>query len=146
MRIITICLLILTVFASGGVLYVLRAVLVPFVLALFITMGLTPLIDLQIRRLRFPGPVAVVTSVLIGILVLALGGIITSVSVARMIQNASQYQQQIRLFTENALGNLPLDQLGLDADQLIGLVPAQVGGAVVGVGNAVIDILSNGIL
>ncbi|NKB87740.1 MAG: AI-2E family transporter [Acidobacteria bacterium] len=145
-RIITICLLILTVFATGVVLSELRAVLVPFVLALFITMGLAPLIHVQIVRLQFPRTVAIMTSISVAMLVLVLAGIITSVTVAGMIQNARQYQQQISLFVANALESLPLDEWGIDESQLVGLVPAQVGGAVVGVGNAVIDILSNGIL
>ena len=144
--IITICLILLTVFSTGAVLYVLRAVLVPFVLALFITMGLSPLIDVQIRRLRFPRGVAVVTSVMIAVLLLALAGIITSVSVARMIQNAGQYQQQIRVFAVNTVERLPLDEYGIDASQFIGQFTAQVGGVVLGIGNAVIDILSNGVL
>lgn len=145
-RIITICLILLTVFSTGAVLYVLRAVLVPFVLAVFITMGLAPLIDVQIRRLRFPRGVAVVTSVTVAVLALALAGIITSISVARVIQNAGQYQQQIRVFAANAVNQLPFDQYSIDASQFIGQLTAQVGGAVVGIGNAVIDILSNGVL
>ncbi len=146
MRTITICLILLTVFTTGGVLYVLRAVLVPFVLALFITMGLTPLIDVQMRRLRFPRGIAVVTSVMIAVLVLALAGIITSVSVARVIQNAGQYQQQISVFVVSTVDRLPFDEYGIDTSQFIGQLTAQFGGVVVGIGNAVIDILSNGIL
>ena len=145
-RIITICLIVLTVYSTGAVLFVLRAVLVPFVLALFLTMGLAPLIGMQMRRFRFPRPVAVVTSVAIAVTLLALAGIITSVSVGRMIQNAGQYQQQIRLFTTNTLAQLPLEQYGIQESQLVALIPQQVGGAVVGIGNAVVDILSNGIL
>ena len=146
LRTTTICLILLTVFATGGVLYVLRAVLVPFVLALFLTMGLAPLIDVQIRRLRFPRGVAVATSVMIAVLVLALAGIITSISVARMVQNAAQYEQQIRVFAATTLNQLPFADYGIDASQFIGQLTGQVGGAVVGIGNAVIDILSNGIL
>lgn len=146
MRITTICLIVLTVFTTGGVLYVLRAVLVPFVLALFITMGLTPLIDVQIRRLRFPRGAAVVTSVMIAVLLLAVAGIITSVSVARVLQNAGQYQQQITMFAADTVDRLRLDQYGIDASQFVGQLTSQVGAALVGIGNAVIDILSNGIL
>jgi AI-2 transport protein TqsA len=145
-RIITICLILLTVYATGGMLYVLRAVLVPFVLALFITMALAPLIGMLIRRFRFPRAAAVLTSVTIAVLLLALAGTITSVSVSRMIQNVGQYQQQIRVFTSNAVNRLPLEQLGIQESQVIGLIPQQVGAAMAGVGNAVIDILSNGIL
>lgn len=146
LRIVTICLLVLTVFATGAVLFMLRPVLVPFVLALFLTMGLSPLIDVQIRRLRMPRVVAVVTSGLVAVLVLLLAGVITSVSVARLIQNASLYQQQLRVFVENSIDRLPLQLLGIDEGLVLSQLPAQVGGAVVGIGNAVIDILSNGVL
>lgn len=53
----TVCLLILTIIAVGCALYWLKPVMVPFVLALFATYALAPLIDLQIIKLRFPRPV-----------------------------------------------------------------------------------------
>lgn len=146
LRIVTICLLVLTVFATGAVLSVLRPVLVPFVLALFVTMGMTPLIDVQSRRLRMPRGVAVVTSGLIAVAVLLLVGIITSVSVAQLIQSAGAYQQQIRVAVASALETLPLDQYGIDESQILSQLPSQAGSALVAIGNAIIDILSNGVL
>src|SRR5579859_1423264 len=55
----TVCLLILAFLATGVGLWLLRPVLVPFVLALFFSACLKPVIDFQRRHLRFPQPVAV---------------------------------------------------------------------------------------
>ena len=54
-RIQTICLVILCAVAMAAAAHWLRPVLVPFVLALFLTIGLTPLIDLQVRDLQIAG-------------------------------------------------------------------------------------------
>ena len=62
----TVCLLILALVAGGAALYWLRPVLVPLVLAIFVTYALSPLVDLQIVRLRFPRPVAIVATLLVG--------------------------------------------------------------------------------
>src|SRR5689334_745294 len=77
----TICLLILTFIASAVALYLLRPVLVPFVLALFFTYCLTPLIDFQVKRLSAPRGVAVVGAAVIGLAVLVLVGVLITVAV-----------------------------------------------------------------
>src|SRR5438105_11845949 len=53
-RVQTVCLLVLTVIAVGVALFLLRPVLVPFILALLFTYCLTPLIELQVRRFGIP--------------------------------------------------------------------------------------------
>ncbi len=60
-----ICLVILTVIATGVALYLLRPVLVPFVLALFITYCLKPPIDLQMRHLKMPRWVAIASTAIL---------------------------------------------------------------------------------
>lgn len=142
----TICLIILTAFAIGVVLYWLRPVLVPFVLAVFVTVAMMPLIDVQTRSLRIPLSVAVASSVIFTVLLLMLMGIIVSVSVSRLVGNVGLYQQQIRVLISNTLDRLPLEQLGIDESYLLGQMPSQVGAALLGTGNALIDTLSNGFL
>ncbi len=141
----TICLIILTAFAIGVVLYWLRPVLVPFVLAVFVTVAMMPLIDVQ-TRWRIPLPLAVASAVIFSVLLLTLVGIIVSVSVTRLVGNVALYQQQIGVLISNALDRLPLEQLGIDESYLLGQMPSQVGAALLGTGNALIDILSNGFL
>ena len=65
-RIQTVSLLVLATIATATALYWLAPVMIPFVLALFLAMGLAPLIDLQIRYLKSPRPLAVLTTFLVG--------------------------------------------------------------------------------
>ena len=52
LRVQTVCLLILSAIALGFALYWLRPVMIPFVLAVFFALGLSPAVDIQVRRLR----------------------------------------------------------------------------------------------
>ncbi len=67
----TACLLILAGLAILAGMYLLADVLVPFVLAIFLALLLNPLIDVQVRRMKWPRPVAVGFTFLVGALVLA---------------------------------------------------------------------------
>ena len=64
----------LTLAALGilGAMYLLSDVLVPFVLAAFLSLLLNPLIDVQVRRMQWPRPVAIGVTFLAGALVLLL--------------------------------------------------------------------------
>ncbi|TWT78253.1 AI-2 transport protein TqsA [Posidoniimonas polymericola] len=78
-RLQTYCLLTLTIMALGVGLWLLRPVLVPFVLALFFVIGLSPLLDLIQRRLDLSRPAAIsVTFVLGGACLFAFGLMLTS--------------------------------------------------------------------
>ena len=66
-RIQTVCLMILTAVAVGTALYWLRPVLIPFVLAVFLSYCLTPVIELLMRYLRIPRYAAISVAVLLGV-------------------------------------------------------------------------------
>ena len=68
-RIQTVCLLLLSAVALGAALYWLRPVMIPFVLALFLALGATPLVNLQVRSLRLPRGLAVATTLMLALLV-----------------------------------------------------------------------------
>ncbi len=55
-RIQTVSLLAIAFVAAGAAMYWLRPVLIPFVLAVFLTYCLSPIIDLLMHRLRLPRP------------------------------------------------------------------------------------------
>ena len=146
-RIQTVCLLILATVAVAGVLYWLRPVLIPFVLALLFTLGLSPLVDVQMNRLRFPRILAVVGAFGIGFLILTLLGALVSVSVGNLIANAGVYQQQISVLVNNTLDSLPLTRFGIDRGAVLQQIPVgTIGGMIVGTGNALVDIVSRGAL
>jgi AI-2 transport protein TqsA len=108
----TVCLLVLTFIASAVALYLLKPVLVPFVLALFFTYCLQPVIDLQIRYLRAPRVLAVIGASIFGLAVLALAGFIVAAAISKMSDNFSDYQKQFDRFTEHVASYVPLESLG----------------------------------
>ncbi|QDU89215.1 AI-2 transport protein TqsA [Pirellulimonas nuda] len=73
------CLSVLAAATVGVLLYLLRPVLVPFVVALFFTVGLKPILDLLQRSLLPSRIAAVAAAFLLGlVLLLALGGAVAS--------------------------------------------------------------------
>ncbi len=146
----TICLLLLSTLAAAAALYWLRPVMVPFVLAVFIAYGLSPLVDLSVRRLRFPRALAVAGTLALAFLLLLLLGGLISASVGQLASNAGAYQAQLSQLLATAAENLPLERYGVNADlQLdpLSQIPASaVGNMLLGTTNALLDLLSQSIL
>ena len=86
-RIQTVCLLILTAFGIAGALYAFSSVLIPFVLAIFFTLCLTPIIDVQMKWLRIPRGAAILTTVLIGCIILALAALIVTAAANQILNS-----------------------------------------------------------
>lgn len=89
-RVQTACLLILTFIASGFALWALRPVLVPFVLALFFTYWLTPIIDVQVRRFRIHRWLAVVNTAILALALLGGIGVIVASSISKATPTTPQ--------------------------------------------------------
>ena len=115
-RVQVVCLLILTFIAVGAALYFLKPVLVPFVLAVFFTYCLSPVIELLTRYLRLPSGVAIVVTAVLGIVILALLGFVIAASIGRMSQNFDTYQAELRQITEQVAHTVPLERLGFKTD------------------------------
>jgi AI-2 transport protein TqsA len=113
-RVQTVCLLILTLIAIGVALAMLRPVLVPFVLALFFAQCLTPLIDLQERKLRLPHVVAVAVASIVGLGVLTGVGYIVYASVNSMSENFAKYKTSLDHFTRYLQESRPISWVGIN--------------------------------
>lgn len=98
----TTCLLLLTSAVVAAALYFLSGVLVPFVLALFLAIGLWPVIDIQIRRLRLPRNLAVLNTMLLGASLLFLVGLLVTSSVNQMLANQASYVAKIGQLMESS--------------------------------------------
>ena len=141
-RIQTICLMILAFFTVGIALFLLRTMLVPFVLAVFFTFILTPLIDFQVRRLRLPRALALVDTLLLGVLAMALLAGFVASSVAEMTDKQDQYIAQFdKLLVK--IGDFS-EKFGYDLDGVVGGLQEQLRGLVGGVINEIASLLSNG--
>lgn len=147
-RIQTACLLILSSVAIAIALWWLRPVMIPFVLATFFAFGLSPLIDFQRRYLRVPRPLAVLATLVIGFVVLSLLGGLISTSVRQLSANADAYQRQINQLLDMAMTVLErFDVNPVSAFGSLSEVPIKtVGGVLVGTTNAIVELLSQGLM
>lgn len=145
-RVRTISLLILAAVAVAFVLYWLQGVLVPFVLSLFIALGLSPLIDTLTGRYRLPRWLAVVVTLLIAVAMLGLVGFLITISANRLAANAGSYQQQVRLVIDGLLERIPLQAYGVDPDEVIRLPLQAISTVAVNIANAIVTLVSQGAL
>lgn len=78
-RVQTVCLLLIAAIATGAALQALQDVMLPFALAMFLSIALAPIVDGLERKTRLPRPLAVGLTMLLGILLMAvLGGVVAS--------------------------------------------------------------------
>ncbi|MCP4710009.1 MAG: AI-2E family transporter [Planctomycetes bacterium] len=118
-RIQTLCLLILTALALSAALYQFSSILIPFVLAVFLFFCLLPVIDVQMRLFRIPRILAIITTALIGCVILFLLSLLVMHSINEIQDNSEIYQQQIQQISHQALTSIPLDKFGTDPNQIM---------------------------
>jgi len=108
-RIQTVCLLILTALGITAALYFFASVLIPFVLAIFLTLCLTPVIDVQMKLLRIPRRTAILTTVAVGCALLILGALLVTKAANQIVESKDDYGKQFQQLLVNTRGLLPPD-------------------------------------
>jgi AI-2 transport protein TqsA len=147
-RIQTVCLLIISAVAVAVSLYWLSAVMIPFVLAVFFSFGLTPFIDLQVRVLRMPRSRAVLATMALGFLILSVLASLVSTSLSQLTANAGVYQTRFEELIQQ--GTVFLQRHGVDPARgfnPLSVVSANtVGSTLMRTTNAILGILSQGMM
>ena len=148
-RIQTVCLLLLTIVAVAAALFWLRSVMVPFVFAVLIAFGLSPLINLQVRYLRFPRVLAILATLVAGFLILGLVGVVISTSVGQLAARADDYLRRLVQLLDVAVAAMPgsfEDQARRAVDSLSDISLSTAGSILVTVTNELLSLLSSGLL
>jgi AI-2 transport protein TqsA len=149
-RIQTVCLLFLTAVVVAAALFWLRPVMVPFVLSVFIALGLAPLIDWPVRRLRVPHGLALAGTLVVAVLLLTMLASLVTSSVGQLTERGDEYYAQLTRLLERAVELLPAESLGLDPeedfDPLARIPAGAVRGMLLSTTNAMVDILSQSLL
>jgi AI-2 transport protein TqsA len=114
-------LMILATVALAAALVYTRGVMIPFVLAIFVTTIVSPVVDFQVLRWRFPSWVAIVLALLIVLAILAGLGLVLILAVQVIVHAANQYSEQVveltqRLLAELNVHHVPIDQARITAD------------------------------
>ena len=118
-RVQTVALLVLAAAVVFAALYVLRSLLIPFVLALFLQIGLAPVMDLLKRRLRLPGPLAAGGALVIALVILGIFGLLISLSIGELIDNKDRYVQATQRLLKDALDRVPWSALGIQRETVL---------------------------
>lgn len=124
---IAVCsLMILATVALAFALVYTRDVMIPFVLAIFITTVVAPLFDYQVTRLRFPRWAAIVTTLLV---VAALLGLLSLAFVAAfqaMIDVAREYGEQAGDLIERVFKALQARHIQLEEAKVVAQIEERV--------------------
>jgi AI-2 transport protein TqsA len=156
-RIQTACLLILTALGISGALYAFKSVLIPFVLAVFLTLCLIPAIDIQMKWLHIPRRTAILTTVLIGCIILVLAALLVTAAANRIVDSKDDYEKQFRAVLVRTRGYIPSDwyigdpndpnSLSEDPSEPLIRVPTNtVRGVLAGTASSIMGVISNGLL
>ena len=130
--------------------YFLKPVLIPLLLAIFFTLCLTPIIDLQVCYLRFNRKLALVTTGLAGVILLLLLGLMLASVLERVGADFEAYQQQLNQLADRISQVLPLKRLGIKTDPVTGrpeLLPEELAGPLVSSALGQLrSVISNGVM
>ncbi len=150
LRIQTVCLLVLTTIVTAAAFSWLAPIMIPLILAVFLTFCLAPVIDCQVRRLRFPRWLAFLSTAMCAVVVLLLFGLVISESVNQISANADSYRNRFEDLLRGAQPGITIEFLGIQwhrtPEQLLKLISEGMPAVVSTVIGALASILSNGVL
>ena len=99
-------LVVLAAVALAWVLRYTRTVMIPFVLAVFVVSLVSPILDFQVIRLRFPRPIAVLVTFLFVIVLIAVFCFLMVQAVQTIIGTVNEYSQSLADLTKRAFSEM----------------------------------------
>jgi AI-2 transport protein TqsA len=117
-RVQTVSLFILAIVAGGFALHWMQGVIIPFVLAIFFSIALRPIVELLMQRLRVPRFIAVLLTFMLGLLIILVLASLISTSVGRLDSGKDTYKKQITALLAKVTDKLPLERWNIDEDKL----------------------------
>ena len=142
-RVQTVCLILISTVLTGAALFWLRPVMVPFVMALFITLGLRAGAEFLEARASVPHSAALSVTVLIGLLSLAAVAVVVSISVGELAEKATLYNDHVIELIRKAEAYLP-EEIRAQQEEAFGSISvSNLGGVLLGTVSAIRSALSN---
>ena len=129
-RVQTICLLILSAVAVAASLLWLQDVLIPVVIAFFLTIVLNPVVAIQMKKLGLPRTIAVGTTVFLGFIAMAALSLAISIAISQFTGYMNTYQAQVEKVYSQIMEALPLEKIGVDKSKMLSPLSASPDGRV----------------
>jgi AI-2 transport protein TqsA len=143
----TVSLLVLAAVALGTALIYTRAVMVPFVLAIFFTYLVSPIVDRMQTHLRMPRGISIFVALLIVVGIMTLLVLLITVSTDGLTESAPIYRERLSRLAEGLFS--VLDRLHIDLGQedvLVGLRQLPVLTLLRSTAGGVVSFVSSGFL
>jgi len=139
-------LMILATVAMASALIYTRDIMIPFVLAIFITAVVAPLVDFQVLHWRLPSWIAVMTTLLLVLILLWLIGIVIIVAVETIIDTATEYSAQVIALSERLVAWLNAHHIAVNGAHISAELEAYVPAIITQAAGTVSSIVSHGLL
>ncbi len=143
----TVSLMVLASVAIAVALVYTRPVMVPFVLAVFISYLVSPIVDLLRIRFRIPRVGSILIALLIVITLMTLLGLLITTSARGIVENADVYRERLVSIAQRAFA--VLDRRGIDLGQeniIEGIRELPLGRMVGRAAGTVVGLVTNGFL
>jgi AI-2 transport protein TqsA len=118
-RLMTASLVVLAALGIAGALHLARAAMVPFVLAVFISYLVLPLVDFGQERLRLPRILSMILALVLALGLLTLVALLITTSTRGLVASADIYRERLAGFAERLLSVLDRFDVDLGQDQLL---------------------------
>lgn len=139
-------LMVLATVALASALVYTRNVMIPFVLAIFITSVVAPLVDFQVVRWHVPRWIAILVTLLLVLVLLALVSVVLIMAVQSMVHLAHDYSSQVVHLSEQAVARLKTYRVDIDQTQITAELEAHLPGAITQTAGTVKEIVSHAFL
>jgi AI-2 transport protein TqsA len=112
-------LVIIAFVAIGTVLLYARSVLIPFVLAVFISLLISPILDFQVLRLKIPRVFAITITLIIVLIILAVLFLAVSQAIQSIVSTAGRYSNSFVELTELILQKIKVWGFSPNQDKIV---------------------------
>jgi AI-2 transport protein TqsA len=123
-----------------------RDVMIPFVLSIFITTMVSPLVDLLVLRGHLPGWLAISLALLLVLALLALLGLALIVAVQAIVHTADEYSARVAEVAQSVLAQLSKYDVHIDQARILADLEGRLPGAITDAAGTATSLMSKGFL
>lgn len=145
-RLVVGSLMILATVAMAGALYFTRNAMIPFVLAIFITTMVSPLVDFLVLRWRLPHWLAVLLALLVVLAMLTLLSLALVAAVQAIVRTAGEYSEKVADLSETILTQLKAHHINVDQGRVSAELEGLLPGVITQAAGTVTTVLSHSLL
>ena len=123
---------VIVVVALGFVLFYAQSVLIPFVLAIFVSLLISPILDFQMLRLKIPRVLAVLITLVLVLSILGMVFLFVSEAIQSVVSTAGRYSESFVKMVEGVLEKLKDYGISTDQSEIIGALQTKAPGFISG--------------